>query len=152
MNPTIKSLVEVIIVKEGRSRKIVSSGIVEIEITSVKHNLLDDSRVFRVEDFLIVQQPETSIDETGTTIPARVTRPRIQQGVVNNKSIYYKEITKTKSEYEGLLSYFNTAHPDSSYNEMVAFALLSDTQKNPIYETLEGVITTSEQWQIKAAV
>jgi len=148
MNPTITSLVPVIISKDDRGNKILSSGIVEIEIVSITRNLSNDNRVFRVEDFLTTPGKET-VSPEGNTVSATPSRQKIKQGVVDNKSIYHKEITKTKEEYEGLLAYFKTTYPEATYNEMVSFALLKDTQENPIYNTIEGVETTPEQWQIK---
>lgn len=143
--PTIRSKVEVIVAKDIRSNVITTSGFVEIEIASILHDLKNGNRILRVEDFLITTTPDFLDEELNETFPGQTLRKRITQS--NGK--IFKEITKTKEEFEALEQFFETNYPEATFNEMVTFALLSETQTNPIYNTMESRLTTADDWEIK---
>ena len=127
MIATIKSNKEVTILSDDRGGAI-ETGIVQIELTEVTHRLSDDSRLIRIEDFKLTPYDSYVDVITSETIPAGFNKKRLK---INGKD--FKIIVKTKDEYEGLLSYFETTYPNASCDDMLKFALLSDTQNNPIY-------------------
>ena len=135
MIATIKSNKEITIKADSRSGA-TEYGIVEISITEITHRLSDDARIFKIEDFLLVPYTESTDPVTNEIIPAGITRKRLKIG---NKN--FKTITKTKEEYETLEFYFYSAYPDSTIDEIHTFALLVETQSNPIYGT------TANDWE-----
>ena len=130
MIATIKSTKEVIIKADSRSGKN-EVGIVEISISEITHRLSDDARLFKIEDFLLIPYSESVDPVTNEIIPAGITRKRLKIG--NNT---FKTIIKSKAEYEALESYFKNEYPNASFNDMLRYALLLETQSNPIYGTV----------------
>lgn len=144
MIPTIVTNKEMIIKTDDRSVSIVEKGIVEIQISKIIHDLNDDSRVFIVEDFLVMNASGdlniTERDDSNVTI-----RRKLKQ--IDGRS--FKEVIKTKEEYEQMLAYFTQEYPELSYSEKCAYGLLAETQGNLIYKRLDGTLSRAEDWQIK---
>ena len=135
MIATIKSKTALTILSDDRGGAI-KTGIVQIELTEVTHRLSDDARLIRIEDFELIPY-DSYIDEiTGDVVPSGINKKRLK---ILGKD--FKIIVKTKEEYEGLLLHFETTYPDASCDDMLKFALLSDTQNNPIYGS------TSSDWE-----
>lgn len=146
MKPTITTNVEVTVKKDSRSLEIISKGIVEIEISEISRNLQNDSRTLKVQDYLVVDFPEPIIDLEGNIIEkSTVSRQRIAQ----KNSKYHKDFIIPKEDFEQLELYFTTNYPNATFNQMVAFALLDETQTNPIYEQINGEKTLPFHWEIK---
>ena len=131
----IKSTKEVTIKSDSRSGS-TETGFVEITISEITHRLSDDARLFKIEDFLLIPYPESVDPDTEEVIPSGIIRKRLKIGNSNSKTI-----VKSKTEYEGLKAYFESEYPEASFNDMLQFALLSETQNSPVYGT------TANDWQ-----